>query len=54
MPMNTAAKRPAEEDVVISLVRRYAETAVRPEKAGASRTQTLRMSTGIVKARRAW
>lgn len=51
--MNAAASKPADEDVTISLVRRYAENAVKPENAGARRTQTLRMSTGMVIARRA-
>ena len=47
MPMKVAANRPADGEVVISEVRRYIATAVNPEKAGASRTQMFRMSTGI-------
>lgn len=54
MPMKTAARRPADFEVVISFVRRYAESAVSPEKAGASMTQMLRISTGTVRNRRRW
>ena len=52
--MNPAARRPAEGDGVISLVNRYIANDVRPEKAGASKTQMLRMSTGSVRKRRTW
>lgn len=52
--MKAAARRPAEGEVVISLVRRYVEKAVRPEQAGARRTQMFRISTGTARARRAW
>lgn len=54
IPINTAASRPAEGDVDISEVRRYAAKAVRPENAGASRTQMLRISTGMESSRRRW
>ena len=50
--MKTAARRPAEGEVDISEVRRYAANAVRPENAGARRTQMLRISTGIERSRR--
>ncbi len=50
--MNAAARRPADGEVDISDVRRYAARAVRPENAGASRTQMFRMSTGIARRRR--
>ena len=52
--MKAAANRPAEVLVVISLVNRYAAKAVKPEKAGANKTQMFLISTGIVRARRAW
>jgi hypothetical protein len=52
--MNAAARRPAEGEVDISHVKRYIARAVKPEKAGASRTQMFRMSTGIVRKRRIW
>lgn len=52
--MKMAARRPAEGDGVISLVKRYAAKAVKPENAGARRTQMFRISTGIVRALRAW
>lgn len=52
--MKIAARRPAEGDVDISLVKRYVAKAVSPEKPGARSTQIFRISTGIVRARRAW
>jgi len=52
--MKHAASRPAEGESDISEVRRYVAKAVRPENAGASRTQMLRMSTGKVRKRRRW
>lgn len=54
IPMNTAARRPADWDVVISLVKKYAESAVSPEKAGARRTQMFLISTGMVRKRSKW
>jgi len=54
IPIKAAAKRPAEGEVDISEVRRYIARAVSPEKPGASSTQTLRISTGIVRRRRMW
>jgi len=52
--MKIAARSPAEGDVDISFVKRYVAKAVRPENPGASSTQIFRMSTGIVRALRAW
>ena len=52
--MNAAASRPAEGDADISEVSRYIASAVRPENAGARRTQMFRMSTGIERKRRTW
>jgi len=54
MPMKTAASNPADGEVVISDVRRYAANAVRPEHAGASRTQMFLISTGRERSRRRW
>jgi hypothetical protein len=51
--MKIAASRPAEGDVDISLVKRYVANAVNPENPGASNTHMFRISTGIVRARRA-
>lgn len=52
--MKTAASRPAEGELEISFVNKYAASAVSPEQAGASRTQMLRISTGKVRNRSTW
>lgn len=52
--MKIAARRPADGEVDISLVKRYVANAVKPEKAGASSTQIFRISTGRVRARKVW
>ena len=52
--MKIAASSPAEGESLISEVNRYVANAVRPEKAGARRTQMFRMSTGSVRNRRRW
>ena len=52
--MNIAANRPAEGEEDISDVRRYIASAVKPEKAGASRTHMFRISIGIARSRRMW
>ena len=51
MAMKQAAKSPAPCDQS-SLVRRYVEIAVRPEKSGARKTQTSRMLTGMFSSER--
>ena len=50
--MKAAARSPAEGEVDISEVKRYAAKAVKPENPGASKTHMLRMSTGIASKRR--
>ena len=52
--MKMAASKPAEGVIDISFVKRYVAKAVRPENAGARRTQMFRMSTGSVNALSAW
>ena len=47
MAMKQAAKRPAPW-LQSSLVRKYVEMAVRPEKRGARKTQMSRMWTGML------
>jgi len=47
IPINAAARRPADGEADISEVRRYIARAVKPEKPGASRTHMFRISTGI-------
>lgn len=54
IPMNAAARRPADGDVVISDVMRYDARAVKPEHAGARSTHMFRMSIGIDRRRRTW
>lgn len=57
MPMKRAAQSPVdsrEPSRPTSLANRYVAKAVRPEKAGASCTQTSRMSTGMLTAWRAF
>ena len=51
MAMKQAAKRPAPCDQS-SLVSRYVEMAVSPEKSGARKTQTSRMLTGMLRRER--
>lgn len=52
--MKAAARRPADGEGDISDVSKYIANAVRPENPGASRTQMLRISTGIVRNRKIW